>query len=68
MGILGLTKLLADVAPNALKENEIKNYFGKFIFHFLAFKIPLFQVEKLQSTRLWVCINFSSPFAAKAPN
>lgn len=29
MGILGLTKLLADLAPSALKENEIKNYFGK---------------------------------------
>lgn len=29
MGILGLAKLLADVAPSALKENEIKNYFGR---------------------------------------
>lgn len=29
MGILGLTKLLADVAPSALKESEIKNYFGR---------------------------------------
>lgn len=29
MGILGLSKLVADVAPNAIKENEIKNYFGR---------------------------------------
>lgn len=29
MGILGLSKLIADIAPFAIKENEIKNYFGK---------------------------------------
>lgn len=29
MGILGLAKLIADVAPSAVKENEIKNYFGR---------------------------------------
>ncbi|XP_057656698.1 flap endonuclease 1 [Diorhabda carinulata] len=29
MGILNLTKLLADVAPQALKENELKTYFGR---------------------------------------
>ena len=29
MGILGLSKLVADVAPYAIKENEIKNYFGR---------------------------------------
>lgn len=29
MGIHGLTKLLADNAPSAMKENEMKNYFGK---------------------------------------
>lgn len=29
MGILSLTKLLADVAPQALKENELKTYFGR---------------------------------------
>lgn len=30
MGILGLSKLVADLAPYAVKESEIKNYFGKF--------------------------------------
>lgn len=29
MGILGLSKLIADVAPTAVKENEMKNYFGR---------------------------------------
>ena len=29
MGILGLSKLIADVAPAAIKENEMKNYFGR---------------------------------------
>lgn len=29
MGIQGLAKLIADVAPFAIKENEIKNYFGR---------------------------------------
>jgi len=29
MGILGLSKLVADEAASAIKENEIKNYFGR---------------------------------------
>nr|NP_001188509.1 flap endonuclease 1 [Bombyx mori]ACY92094.1 flap endonuclease-1 [Bombyx mori] len=29
MGILGLSKLIADIAPYAVKEMEIKNYFGR---------------------------------------
>jgi len=29
MGILGLSKLVADVAAQAIKENDIKNYFGR---------------------------------------
>ncbi|KAG7204514.1 hypothetical protein KM043_004940 [Ampulex compressa] len=29
MGILGLSKLIADVAPNAIKECELKHYFGR---------------------------------------
>ena len=31
MGIHGLAKLIADYAPSAIKENEIKNYFGRLI-------------------------------------
>ena len=30
MGIKGLTQLIGDCAPAAIKENEIKNFFGKF--------------------------------------
>lgn len=33
MGILGLSKLIADIAPGAIKVNEIKNYFGKYTEH-----------------------------------
>ncbi|KAG8229851.1 hypothetical protein J437_LFUL009126 [Ladona fulva] len=29
MGILGLSKLIADIVPSAVKENDIKNYFGR---------------------------------------
>ncbi|XP_076249820.1 flap structure-specific endonuclease 1 isoform X2 [Calliopsis andreniformis] len=29
MGILGLAKLIADVAPNSIKERELKHYFGR---------------------------------------
>lgn len=29
MGIQGLAKLIADVAPSAIKENDIKSYFGR---------------------------------------
>lgn len=29
MGIHGLAKLIADHAPSAIKEQDIKNYFGK---------------------------------------
>ncbi|XP_017839554.1 flap endonuclease 1 [Drosophila busckii] len=29
MGILGLSKLIADLAPQAIRENELKNFFGR---------------------------------------
>lgn len=31
MGIQGLSKVIGDYAPTAVKENEIKNYFGRYI-------------------------------------
>jgi len=31
MGIHGLSKLLGDIAPSGMKENEIKNYFGEYV-------------------------------------
>lgn len=30
MGILGLSKLIADIAPMSVKESEIKHYFGMY--------------------------------------
>lgn len=35
MGILGFSKLLADVAPHAIKEMELKHYFGKLLFQLI---------------------------------
>ena len=32
MGIHGLAKLIGDYAPGAVKENEIKNFFGKHLY------------------------------------
>lgn len=29
MGIQGLAKLIADIAPGSIKEVEVKNYFGR---------------------------------------
>lgn len=31
MGILGLSKLIADIAPNAVKDFDIKTFFGKYV-------------------------------------
>lgn len=39
MGILGLSKLISDVAPGAVKESEIKHYFGKYILLKLQYTI-----------------------------
>lgn len=46
MGILNLSKLIADVAPMAIKEGEIKNYFGK-----MWMKKNLFEIYKLYCFR-----------------
>ena len=31
MGINGLSKVIGDYAPSAIKENEMKTYFGKIL-------------------------------------
>lgn len=48
MGILGLSKLIADLAPAAIKENEIKNYFGKN------------QTQHHLAICSWICLNTRS--------
>lgn len=35
MGITGLAKLIADIAPGAIKERELKHYFGIRLNHIL---------------------------------
>lgn len=45
MGILGLSKLIADIAPEAIKENEYKNYFGKYFF---KAKLNVFAVNVME--------------------
>lgn len=37
MGIKGLSQLIADVAPFAIKEGEIKNFFGRTIVEYTRF-------------------------------
>ena len=37
MGIHGLSKVIGDHAPSGSKENEIKNYFGKWEFDWWPF-------------------------------
>lgn len=55
MGIKGLTQLIGDCAPSAIKENEIKNYFGMlclfnyseiFQYFILTYCNLLIQVER----------------------
>ena len=54
MGILGLSKLIADVAPAAIKENEIKNYFGRLVSSTLSYSTLL---QRL-SLGVFIFINF----------
>lgn len=35
MGILGLSKLIADIVPEAIKERELKHYFGRYSLYAL---------------------------------
>lgn len=37
MGIKGLTQLIGDCAPAAIKENEIKNFFGRLTALYITF-------------------------------
>lgn len=41
MGILGLSKLIADIAPEAIKERELKHYFGTFYMCFICVELKI---------------------------
>lgn len=43
MGIHGLAKLIADQAPGAIKEQDIKNYFG----HHYSCRLAIYCVFKI---------------------
>jgi len=42
MGILGLSKLIADVAPEAIKERELKHYFGNMVYLFILVMVIVY--------------------------
>lgn len=51
MGIQGLTKLIGDNAPSGVKENDIKNYFGRKV---CAYGVVL----RFQSIKMELCMHF----------
>jgi len=51
MGITGLAKLIADFAPNAIKENEIKNHFGKLLYLYIIIKRFEYKLQSYCNTR-----------------
>ncbi|KAG8181765.1 hypothetical protein JTE90_018072 [Oedothorax gibbosus] len=52
MGITGLAKLIADNAPSAVKENEIKNYFGRKIAIDASMSIYQFLIAVRQESNM----------------
>ena len=54
MGILGLSKLVADVAAGAIKENEIKNYFGRKVAIDASMSLYQFLIAIRQETILFL--------------
>lgn len=64
MGILGLSKLLQDVVPHAIKESEIKHYFGRYLYNLKiltsCIKIIIYfaQDVKLQLMHPCACTSF----------
>lgn len=52
MGIQGLAKLIADQAPSAVKENEIKNYFGRKIAVDASMSIYQFLIAVRQESNM----------------
>jgi len=58
MGIHGLAKLIADHAPSAIKEQDIKNYFGKVPYH-------LNEIVIIIPSKTCVCLYFCIIFACR---
>lgn len=62
MGIQGLSKLIADIAPFAIKEKEIKNFFGRKIAIDASELKYLFLLQHFSQSRLsfQACVYISS--------
>lgn len=56
MGIHGLAKLIADHAPSAIKDQDIKNYFGKASYHLNEIMII---IQSKTCVYLYFCIIFA---------
>jgi flap endonuclease-1 len=54
MGIKGLAKVIADHAPKALKENEVKAYFGRKIAIDASMSIYQFLIAVRQNGQVMV--------------
>lgn len=53
MGIHGLAKLIADQAPGAIKEQDIKNYFG------ISFRLQFLHINNMDDLK-WCNLLFVS--------
>lgn len=65
MGILGLSKIIADLAPSAIKEKELKHYFGKVLPPSQAFDNSTPSHLKIIFFHEFLCFYFSSIFTGR---
>ena len=54
MGIKGLTKLIGDACPQAIKENEVKNYFGRRIAIDASMALYAFLIAVRPEMSIWL--------------
>ncbi|KAL6063404.1 Elongation of fatty acids protein 2 [Balamuthia mandrillaris] len=54
MGIKGLTQLLGDNCPEAVKENEVKNYFGRKVAIDASMALYAFLIAVRTETSIWL--------------
>ena len=54
MGIKGLTKLIGDICPEAIKENEVKNYFGRKIAIDTSMALYAFLIAVRPEMSVWL--------------
>ena len=52
MGILGLAKLIADISPGAIREQELKHYFGTYFIRMFQSSESLYDQNSSKITIL----------------